>query len=72
MRAQLIKQKVTKEGEYLPFFQTELKVSNKVSVMQIVSTYVCVMCCNFLKRNYNGLLTMLLHNENQLKAKYNS
>ena len=26
VRAQLIKHKVTKEGEHLPFFQTELKV----------------------------------------------
>lgn len=31
VRAQLIKHKVTKEGEQLPFFQTELKVSDKVS-----------------------------------------
>ncbi|XP_028134343.1 G protein-activated inward rectifier potassium channel 3 isoform X1 [Diabrotica virgifera virgifera] len=30
VRAQLIKHKVTKEGENLPFFQTELKVSSKV------------------------------------------
>lgn len=28
VRAQLIKHKITKEGENLPFFQTELKVSN--------------------------------------------
>ncbi|XP_023012963.1 G protein-activated inward rectifier potassium channel 3 isoform X3 [Leptinotarsa decemlineata] len=30
VRAQLIKHKVTKEGEHLPFFQTELKVRDKV------------------------------------------
>ncbi|CAH1104030.1 unnamed protein product [Psylliodes chrysocephalus] len=30
VRAQLIKHKVTREGENLPFFQTELKVSGKV------------------------------------------
>ncbi|CAH1181200.1 unnamed protein product [Phyllotreta striolata] len=30
VRAQLIKHKVTREGENLPFFQTELKVSEKV------------------------------------------
>ncbi|CAH0563765.1 unnamed protein product [Brassicogethes aeneus] len=30
VRAQLIKHKVTKEGESLPFFQTELKVRDKV------------------------------------------
>ncbi|XP_018561491.1 G protein-activated inward rectifier potassium channel 3 isoform X2 [Anoplophora glabripennis] len=30
VRAQLIRHKVTKEGEHLPFFQTELKVRDKV------------------------------------------
>ncbi|KAG5878769.1 hypothetical protein JTB14_020389 [Gonioctena quinquepunctata] len=30
VRAQLIKHKVTREGEHLPFFQTELKVRDKV------------------------------------------
>lgn len=31
VRAQLIKHKITREGESLPFFQTELKVRDKVS-----------------------------------------
>lgn len=35
VRAQLIKHKVTKEGEHLPFFQTELKVRDKVSRLSI-------------------------------------
>lgn len=37
VRAQLIKHKVTKEGEHLPFFQTELKVRDKVSNPPIIS-----------------------------------
>lgn len=36
VRAQLIRHKVTKEGEHLPFFQTELKVRDKVS-----TTFTC-------------------------------
>lgn len=36
VRAQLIKHKVTREGENLPFFQTELKVSGKVSITCIL------------------------------------
>lgn len=37
VRAQLIKHKVTKEGEHLPFFQTELKV--KVLANFVIQNY---------------------------------
>lgn len=36
VRAQLIKHKVTTEGEHLPFFQTELKVK----VLNYISIYI--------------------------------